>query len=161
MSRIATSSVTPLLRPGELFDRQLVDADRTLFFGQDPSDLLHAVLGTGISTHVLSTVYVAFVFILPVMLAVALVFSPDLRGGLFLATALSINWITGLATYIALPARGPIYFEPADFADLPATHASYLRGGCSTSGGSSSPTPPRRAPRRTSRRLRRCTARCC
>ena len=43
-------SVTPLLRPGELFDRQLVDADRTLFFGQDPSDLLHAVLGTGIST---------------------------------------------------------------------------------------------------------------
>jgi hypothetical protein len=121
-------SVLPLLRPGDLFDRQLADADRFLFFGSDPADVLHTVLGTQISTPILSTVYVAFVFILPLMLAVALVFSPDLRGGLFYATALSINWGIGAISYLLLPARGPIYYVPGDFADLPSSHASYLQG---------------------------------
>ncbi|HEV7805812.1 MAG TPA: phosphatase PAP2 family protein [Solirubrobacteraceae bacterium] len=121
-------SVIPLLRPGDLFDRQLADADRLLFFGSDPAELLHTMLGTQISTPILSTVYVAFVFILPLMLAVALVFSPDLRGGLFYATALSINWGIGAITYLLIPARGPIYYVPGDFADLPSSHASYLQG---------------------------------
>jgi hypothetical protein len=121
-------SVIPLLRPGDLFDRQLADADRSLFFGHDPSQLLHSALGTQISTQVLSSVYVAFVFILPVMLAVALVFSPDLRGGLFYATALSINWGIGAASYLLIPARGPIYYVPEHFAALPSSHASYLQG---------------------------------
>ncbi|MBA3747619.1 MAG: phosphatase PAP2 family protein [Solirubrobacterales bacterium] len=121
-------SVIPLLRPGDLFDRELAEADRLLFFGSDPATLLHSLLGTQISTQVLSSVYVAFVFIVPVMLAVALVFSPDLRGGLFFATALSVNWIIGAATYLMIPARGPIYYVPGDFAALPDSHASHLQG---------------------------------
>jgi hypothetical protein len=121
-------SVIPLVRPGDLFDAQLAQADRTLFLGNDPAQLLHSVLGTQFSTPILSSVYVAFVFVLPVMLAVALVFSPDLRGGLFYATALSINWTVGAATYLLIPARGPIYYVPGEFADLPSSHASYLQG---------------------------------
>jgi len=121
-------SVLPLLRPGDLFDRELADADRLLFFGSDPAQLLHALLGTQISTPILSTVYVAFVFILPAMLAIALVFSPDLRGGLFYATALSVNWGIGAISYLLIPARGPIYYVPGDFAGLPSSHASYLQG---------------------------------
>ena len=40
-------SVVPLLRPGELFDRQLAELDRGLFGGADPAALLHSLLGTG------------------------------------------------------------------------------------------------------------------
>ena len=121
-------SVVPVLRPDELFDRQLADFDRSMFVGHDPAELLHALLGTGIATQILSTVYVAFVFFVPLSLALALVFSPDLRRGVYFATALSINWTLGAASYLLLPARGPIYFAPAGFADLPESHASYLQG---------------------------------
>jgi PAP2 superfamily len=120
-------SVVPLLRPDELFDRQLAAFDRGMFGGNDPAQLLHDLLGSGVSTHVLSTVYVAFVILLPLSLAFALVFSRDLEGGLFFATALSVNWTLGAASYFLLPARGPIYFAPAGFADLPDSHASYLQ----------------------------------
>ncbi len=121
-------SVLPLLRPDELFDRQLADFDRMLFFGTDPGPLLHSMLGTGVSTQVLSSVYVSFVFLLPLSLAFALVFSTHLRAGLYYATALSINWGLGAASYLMLPARGPIYYVPQDFATLPDSHASYLQG---------------------------------
>ena len=121
-------SVVPLLRPGDLFDRELADLDRGLFGGNDPAELLHAVLGTGVSTQILSTVYVTFVFFLPLSLAIALVFSPDLQGGIYYATALSVNWTIGAASYFLIPARGPIYYVPSDFAGLPDSHASYLQG---------------------------------
>ncbi|MBA2516635.1 MAG: hypothetical protein H0V22_04870, partial [Solirubrobacterales bacterium] len=62
-------SVVPLLRPGELFDVQLADLDRGLFAGNDPAALFHTLLGTGITTHVLSTAYVAFIVFLPLSLA--------------------------------------------------------------------------------------------
>jgi len=121
-------SVVPLLRPGDLFDRQLAEFERGVLGGHDPAELLHTILGTGIATHVLSTVYVLFVFFLPLSLAVALVFSPDLQGGIYYATALSINWTIGAASYFLIPALGPIYYAPAAFADLPETHASHLQG---------------------------------
>ena len=120
-------SVVPLLTD-ELYDRELAQVDRIVFgAGSDPAELLHAVLGTGIATHVLSTVYVSFVILVPLSLAIALVFAPDLRGGLFFATALAINWTIGAVSYLLLPARGPIYFVPGDFAALPDTHAAHLQ----------------------------------
>ena len=122
-------SVVPLLRPDELYDRELAHVDRIVFgAGTDPAEILHAVLGTGLSTQILSTVYVSFVFLLPLSLAIALVFAPNLRGGLFFATALAINWTLGAVSYLLLPARGPIYFVPGDFANLPHSHAAYLQG---------------------------------
>ena len=121
-------SVVPLLRPDELYDRQLADFEYGLFGGHNPAELLHALLGTGVATHALSTVYVTFVFFLPLSLALALVFSPDLQGGVFYATALAVNWLLGAASYLMLPARGPIYYAPAWFAELPDTKASYLQG---------------------------------
>lgn len=121
-------SVVPLLRPGDLFDRELADFEHGLLGGYHPADLLHTVLGTEFSTHILSAVYVTFVFFLPISLAVALVFSPDLQGGIYYATALSMNWTLGAASYFLIPAMGPIYYAPEIFADLPETHASYLQG---------------------------------
>jgi hypothetical protein len=120
-------SVVPLLRPGELFDSQLAELERGLF-GGDPAALLHSLLGTGVQTQVLSVVYVLYLFLVPLSLALAMVFSRDLQGGLFYATALSINWPLGGASYLLLPALGPVYAAPAGFADLPASGASSLQG---------------------------------
>ncbi|MBA3746713.1 MAG: phosphatase PAP2 family protein [Solirubrobacterales bacterium] len=120
--------VIPLLRPGELFDRQLLDFERGLFGGHDPAALLHSLLGTGVQTQVLSGVYVLFIVLLPLSLTLAMVFSRDLQGGLFYATALSINWPLGAASYFMLPALGPVYAAPATFANLPDSKASYLQG---------------------------------
>jgi hypothetical protein len=121
-------SVVPLLRPGELFDRQLAEVDRALFGGTDPAALVHGLLGTGFSTEVLSVIYVGFIAFLPLSLAYAVVFSPNLPGGLFFTTALSINWPLGALSYVLLPALGPIYYMPTWFADLPATEATRLQG---------------------------------
>ena len=120
-------SVVPLLRPGELFDRQLAELDRGLFGGNDPAALLHALLGTGIPTHVLAAVYMLFFFFIPGSLALALVFSRDLQAGLFYATAQSINWVLGAASYFLLPSLGPVYVQPSTFANLPATGVTQLQ----------------------------------
>jgi membrane-associated phospholipid phosphatase len=122
-------SVVPLLRPDVSYDRQFQDIDEWLFFGHDPADLVHSLLGSGLQTHVLSAFYVAFIVFLPLSLALSLVFAKNLRGGLFIATALSANWLIGAGTYVALPAMGPIYAFASDFAHLPATAVTTLQSG--------------------------------
>ena len=61
---------------------------------------------------------------IPVALAFALVVLPDLRAGLFLTTALAINWSLAAASYFLLPSLGPVYAESAQFAGLPSTGVS-------------------------------------
>ena len=121
-------SAVPLLRPDELFDAQLKSFERDVFGGNDPAALLHSLLGTGIAAEVLALVYVAFFYFVLVSLPLALVFSPTPQGGMFYATALSINWGLGAASYLLLPARGPIYAAPGGFADLPSTDVTHLQG---------------------------------
>ena len=67
-----------------------------------------------------------FIFI-PGTLAAALVFSPNLRAGLFYATAQSFNWLLGAASYFPLPSLGPIYYEPAAFAAAPVHGVTQLQ----------------------------------
>lgn len=116
----------PLIN-GDLFDVEITDIERTMFFGSDPAALLHDVLGTGVAAHLLSTFYVAFIVFLPLSLGLALVFAERLAVSLLYATALSINWILGAASYFVLPALGPIYFDPELFAGLPYTEVSRLQ----------------------------------
>jgi membrane-associated phospholipid phosphatase len=120
-------SVVPLLRPREVFDRQLADLDRSLFGGHDPGALLHTFLGTGVQTHILSAAYVAFIVFLPLTIGLALVFSRDLQAGLFYTTAQSINWVLGAASYFLLPSLGPVYADPTAFAHLPASEVTHLQ----------------------------------
>jgi membrane-associated phospholipid phosphatase len=56
------------------------------------------------------------------------VFAPLPQGGIFYVTALSINWALGAASYLLLPARGPVYATPGAFADLPASDVTHLQG---------------------------------
>jgi membrane-associated phospholipid phosphatase len=120
-------SVVPLLRPGELFDRQLADLDRGLFGGNDPAALLHTLLGTGIQTHVLSGAYMLLFAFIPGTLAFALVFSRNLQAGIFYVTAQSINWLLGAASYFLVPSLGPVYAEPRAFSHLPASGVTQLQ----------------------------------
>jgi PAP2 superfamily len=120
-------AIVPLLRPDDIFDRELSNLDRSLFAGHDPADLLHSLLGVGIPTHILSTGYAAFIVFLPLSLAVALVFSRDIRAGLFYATALSVNWVLGAASYFLIPSLGPIYYEPQAFSQLPHSEVTRLQ----------------------------------
>ena len=120
-------SAVPLLRPGDLFDHQLTSFERGLFGGNDPAALLHSLLGTGIAAEALSVVYMAFFYFVLISLPLALVFIPLPQGGIFYVTALSINWALGAASYLLLPARGPIYATPGVFAELPATDVSHLQ----------------------------------
>jgi hypothetical protein len=119
-------SVVPLLRPGDLFDNQLASFDHRLF-GSDPAELLHSILGAGVSAQVLSFSYMLFFLFIPATLAAALVFSRDLRAGLFYVTAQSINWVLGAISYFLVPSLGPVYVEPGAFAGLPATEAGNLQ----------------------------------
>ncbi|MBA3300429.1 MAG: phosphatase PAP2 family protein [Thermoleophilaceae bacterium] len=120
-------SMVPLLRPGDLFDRELADFDRVLFAGNDPAALLHSLLGVGVQTQLLSVVYLLYLAFVPLSLALALVYSRNLQGGLFFTTAMSINWTLGAASYLLLPALGPIYVTPVEFAHLPTSGASDLQ----------------------------------
>jgi hypothetical protein len=120
-------SVVPLLRPDELSDGRLGDLDRGLFAGHDPADLLHSLVGTGLTAQLLSGAYMLFFVFIPVSLAAALAFSEELRRGLFFVTAMAINWPLGAASYYLAPSLGPIYAEPATFAHLPDTHVADLQ----------------------------------
>ncbi len=112
-----------------IHDDQLAALDRWLAFGHEPATLLHNLLGTGISAQVLSTIYVGYLIFVPVSVAFWLVWSRNLAGGLWYATALCLNWCLGLASYYLIPSQGPAFVEPSLFWDLPDTGVSQLQAG--------------------------------
>ena len=111
----------------DLYDRWLVSNDLWFTGGTQPGDLLHDLLGTGVSADLLSFTYMIFLPFVPASLAAALVWSDDLSRGAWYASALSLNWILGTASYYALPSLGPIYVEPYRFFDLPTTAVTGLQ----------------------------------
>jgi membrane-associated phospholipid phosphatase len=120
-------AIVPLLRPGDLFDHQLGDIDRSLLGGHDPAVVLHSIVGTGFQTQVLSAAYVGFIAFLPLTIGLALVFSRDVRSGIYYTTAQSINWLLGAASYFLLPSMGPAYANPSVFSGLPTSEVTHLQ----------------------------------
>ncbi|MDZ5660285.1 phosphatase PAP2 family protein [Nocardioides sp. zg-1308] len=104
-----------------LWDTELASADRLLWLGHDPADVLHQVLGTGWAAWLMSGVYVLWIGLVPAMLAIALVWTRRSRTGELYVTAVSFNWLIGVAVYYLVPSLGPIYSAPRDFAGLPDT----------------------------------------
>lgn len=110
-----------------LWDGVLEDVDELLFLGRDPAELLHALLGTGVTAHFLSFIYVAWIVLVPASLVVALVWSRDVRASAWYVTAIGVDWVLGVATYFAVPTLGPVYAEPETFADLAPTYVTQLQ----------------------------------
>ena len=82
-----------------------------------------------------------FFLFIPLTLAFALVFSPDLRAGLFYATALSLNWLLGAGSYFLLPvARADLRRAGRVRAAAGHRRQRACRRSCSSSGWSSCAT---------------------
>jgi PAP2 superfamily protein len=119
-------SFLPFVRE-RTYDPVLMRLDRALAFDHYPADILHNVLGTGISAHVLSLAYVLFLGFVPLSLGAALVWSKNVSHGFWYVSALCVNWVLGAASYYWMPSLGPFLAKPSIFADLPTTSVTKLQ----------------------------------
>jgi hypothetical protein len=90
-----------------MYDRELHALDRILFFGHNPSAVIHDLLGTTATAHVLSTVYLFFIPMVAIMVTIWLVWSRNLSYGWWFVTSQGIAWTLGTISYYALPTIGP------------------------------------------------------
>lgn len=109
-----------------IFDTSFHRIDHALWMGHDPANVLHSWFGTGWAAEFFSAVYVIWIVLIPVSLAIALVWTRHPAAGSWFVTAVALDWLLGVATYYALPTLGPIYSSPGDFADLRHTYATTL-----------------------------------
>jgi hypothetical protein len=108
------------------FDRELFSMDKALFLGHEPAIVLHNLLGDGISAEFLSSVYLWFLPLVPLALAVWLVWSRNLGFGYWFATSQCIAWTLGTVSYYALPTIGPGFYHPWLYQTIDNTNAGRL-----------------------------------
>ncbi|MFD1247690.1 phosphatase PAP2 family protein [Nocardioides ginsengisoli] len=111
----------------KIYDAPLADVDRFLLAGHDPAAVLHAWFGTGLAAHFFSAVYIVWIALVPVSIAIALVWTRRTRAGEWYVTAVAIDWALGAVLYVLVPTVGPIYSDPSAFASLPETYVSRLQ----------------------------------
>ncbi|WP_370288522.1 phosphatase PAP2 family protein [Nocardioides sp.] len=101
----------PSSTPGEpralSYDRELHIMDKVMFFGNDPSDVLHAIFGTNIAAHILSPIYLAFLPLVPLAVTAWLVWSRNMSFGYWFVTSQCLAWSLGTLSYYLLPTLGP------------------------------------------------------
>lgn len=117
----------PVYREGVLYDGQLLEFDKWVFGGTSPAIVLHDLLGTDVAARLLSLVYLSYLPLVPITLAVVLVMSRSHAVGAWFATAVSLNWVLGALSYYLLPALGPIYVRPDHYTGLADTGVSRLQ----------------------------------
>ncbi len=119
-------SFLPFIMGEDKYDRELHLVDRALMFGHEPATILHTLLGTGISAHFLSTIYLWFLPLVPLALAAWLVWSRNITFGYWFATSQCLAWTLGTASYYALPTLGPGFQYSYLYADLAPTGSTAL-----------------------------------
>ena len=129
------------------YDRELHLLDKALFFGNDPSTVLHTVLGTGVSAHVLSYIYLWFLPLVPLALMAWLVWSRNLSYGYWFATSQCIAWSLGTALLLRAADPRPRPGVPPAL-HRPRAHANRRPDGVAGRG-------PTSDPHRRLRRIRR------
>lgn len=113
--------------PPTKYDYALHRFDEWLLFGHDPATLLHQVLGTGFSAHLLSAVYLFFLPMVPVSIVIWAVWSRNVSFGYWFITAQCICWALGTLSYYLIPTLGPNFFFPWLYSDLPRTGVASLQ----------------------------------
>jgi hypothetical protein len=119
-------SFLPLVTPQDL-DMSLLRLERDALGGTDPAEILHTLLGTGVSAHVLSFVYLFFLAFVPISLGASLIASINPLPGLWWVLTLGVNWVLGTISYYLVPSMGPIFVARDLFAGLPETGVSRLQ----------------------------------
>ena len=89
--------------------------------------LLHDLLGTTISAHVLSWVYLIFLPMVPISVTIWLVWSRNVSFGYWYVTAQCICWTLGTASYYMIPTLGPNFAFPWLYSDLDTTGVTALQ----------------------------------
>ena len=74
-------SFLPVLRDAN-FDAALLDLDRALLGGNDPAALLHSILGTGVASQVLSSVYLLYLTFVPLSVVAAVAWTRRVAAGI-------------------------------------------------------------------------------
>jgi hypothetical protein len=106
---------------GDLRDPLLHQIDLFLMFGHEPAAILHALLGEGISAHILALVYLLFLVVSPASLIVWLVWSRNISYGYWYATSHCLTWALGTASYYLVPSLGPNFWYTWLYVDLDQT----------------------------------------
>ncbi len=119
-------SFLPFVMGEEKYDRELHILDQWLFFGQEPAVVLHEVLGSGVSAHVLSTIYMWYLPMVPLAMAAWVVWSRNISFGYWYATSQCLGWSLGTASYYMLPTLGPGFEYPWLYEGLATSGASTL-----------------------------------
>jgi hypothetical protein len=109
------------------YDQQLLALDRWMAFGHDPANVLHDLLGTGISAHVLSWLYLIYIPLVAVSVSAALAFVERMREAYVYVATFMWCWILGTASYYAIPTLGPFASRSRIFEDLEPTNVTRLQ----------------------------------
>ena len=119
----------PFVRGGKTRqgDYELHKFDQWLLFGHDPAVLLHELLGTTVSAHMLSYVYLFFLPMVPISVTVWLVWSRNVSFGYWFVTAQCIAWTLGTASYYMIPTMGPNFAFLWLYKDLDDTGVTQLQ----------------------------------
>ena len=139
-----------------LWDTELARLDRVLWLGHDPAAVLHEVLGTGWAAWLMSGVYVLWIGLVPAP-AIALVWTRRSHAGELYVTAISFNWLLGVAVYYLVPSLGPVYSRPSSSPTSPPPSTPGCRSGCCRTASTSSPARGTPAPSRPWPPSPRCT----
>jgi hypothetical protein len=105
-------SFLPFVMGEKKYDYELHLIDTALFLGNEPGRVMQDVLGTGISAHVLSYIYLWFLPLVPLALTAWLIWSRNLSYGYWFATSQCIAWSLGTLSYYLLPTLGPGFYAP-------------------------------------------------
>ena len=116
----------PFVRPFR-YDYAMHDLDHWLLLGHDPALLLQDVLGTGISAHFLSWIYLLFLPMVPIAVAAWAVWSSNISYGYWFVTADCLAWSLGTASYYLIPTLGPNFAFPWLYEGLDQTDVSALQ----------------------------------
>ena len=108
-------------------DYELHRFDQWVLFGNDPAVVLHDLLGTTFSAHVLSWVYLIFLPMVPVSVVVWAVWSRNVSFGYWFITAQCMCWTLGTASYYMIPTLGPNFAFPWLYRDLSQTGVTSLQ----------------------------------
>lgn len=110
------------------YDQQLLAVDRWMALGADPANLLHDLLGTGATAHVLSWIYLIYIPLVAISVSAALAFVERLREAYVFVATYMWCWILGTASYYAIPTLGPFASRERIFEDLDHTNVTRLQG---------------------------------
>ncbi len=124
-------SFLPFVRGERKYDRELDLIDQALFLGHEPALVLQDVLGTQVTAHFLSTIYLWFLPLVPLALTAWLIWSRNISYGYWFATSQCIAWSLGTLSYYVLPTLGPGFFKPWLYEELSPTATTALMDGLS------------------------------